>query len=375
VPSSYKVLVLGGYGFFGARLVRRLARHAHFDICIAGRSAQRAQVLADTLTGAPAKIRIAALDIHDAQLAERIKALEADAVVHTAGPFQGQDYVVAQACIEAGAHYIDLADGRNFVAGIGALNEAAQQAGVLVVSGASSVPALSGCVVDHLSEGLALAEIDIGICPGNRTDRGIATLEAILSYCGKAFRIWQNGNWTTVHGWTAHWSHRFPAPVGKRRLTHCDVPDLELFPQRYPGVRSVRFGAGMELGLLHWGLSLLAWLCRLRIVRNLQSLAPLLLSMSNWVRGWGGDTGGMHVTVRGRDASGATLTRNWYLIAADSDGPYVPTLAAAALLYKLADGAFDVHGAMPCLGLISLEEFRHAAAGLAIEMGVLPYMS
>jgi saccharopine dehydrogenase-like NADP-dependent oxidoreductase len=38
-----------------------------------------------------------------------------DSVIHTAGPFQGQDYAVARSAIAAGANYIDLADGRDLL--------------------------------------------------------------------------------------------------------------------------------------------------------------------------------------------------------------------------------------------------------------------
>ena len=48
------------------------------------------------------------------------------------------------ACIAAGAHYLDLADARDFVARIGTLDAAARAAGVAIISGASSVPALVG---------------------------------------------------------------------------------------------------------------------------------------------------------------------------------------------------------------------------------------
>lgn len=71
---------------------------------------------------------------------------------------------LAEECIRAGAHYVDLADSRFgvsirvlcgtdvasrrvFVEAIGALDSAAREAGVLVASGASSVPALSSAVI------------------------------------------------------------------------------------------------------------------------------------------------------------------------------------------------------------------------------------
>ena len=41
-----------------------------------------------------------------------------DVLVHAAGPFQGQDYAVAELCIRHGVHYLDLADDAAFVRGI-----------------------------------------------------------------------------------------------------------------------------------------------------------------------------------------------------------------------------------------------------------------
>ena len=45
-----------------------------------------------------------------------------------------------------------IADGRDFVSGIGVLDAEARTAGVVAISGAFSVPALSGAVVRALGE-------------------------------------------------------------------------------------------------------------------------------------------------------------------------------------------------------------------------------
>ena len=47
-----KVLILGGYGTFGARLARLLARDGRLTLVIAGRSRVKAQALCDRLDGA-----------------------------------------------------------------------------------------------------------------------------------------------------------------------------------------------------------------------------------------------------------------------------------------------------------------------------------
>jgi hypothetical protein len=231
---SYRVLVIGGYGFFGRRLVERLARQPGLHVIVAGRSAEQGQALVRTLRQCDvSEVSYAALDMHASSLTRELKELEPDVVVHTCGPFQGQRYHVAEACIAAGAHYIDLADGREFVAGIGCLQMQALAAGLAVIGGASSVPALSSAVADHLAQGFTKVEtIDIGISPGNCTDRGLSTIQAILSYCGKSLPA--RGP-AAVFGWCGSRRHAYPTPVGSRLLSPCDVPDLVLLPCRYAG--------------------------------------------------------------------------------------------------------------------------------------------
>jgi short subunit dehydrogenase-like uncharacterized protein len=149
---EFKVMVVGAYGFFGSRLVARLARQSGLHIVVAGRSASAAQALVESLApGACSSLSHAVVDVMAPGLEDRLKALEVDALIHTSGPFQGQDYRVALACAHAGVHYVDLADGRDFVCGIDVLDPQAKAAGVLLLSGASSVPALSSAVVDALA--------------------------------------------------------------------------------------------------------------------------------------------------------------------------------------------------------------------------------
>lgn len=364
---SYRVLVIGGYGFFGSRLVERLARQPHLHITIAGRSLAQAQALAQHLQAtALATLDGHALDIAAPDLARILAALRPEAVVHTGGPFQQQDYRVARACIDAGAHYIDLADGRQFVAGIGVLDGAARAAGVVVTSGASSVPALSSAAVDALARGMSsVHQLDIGISPGNRTERGLSTVQAILGYCGKPLPA---SDGQPVFGWSGAYRHAYPAPVGTRLLSPCDVPDLELLGPRYPGHPAVRFGAGLELPFLHHGMNAMALLVRWGLVRDWSRHARLLKRAADGFRHWGSNAGAMHVTVQGTDHAGATVRRTWQLVATHGDGPYVPTLAASALVRRLAGGTAMTSGARPCIGLLALEDFVQEAQGLRIVM-------
>ena len=134
------VLVIGSSGHFGGRICRRLARQDGLQLIVSSRDAARADAVASRIDcgRAGATIVPMALDVDSDNFADAISDLSPDVVIHTAGPYQGQDYAVARACIDAGSHYVDLADGRDFVAGIGALDDAAKAANVSIVAGGST---------------------------------------------------------------------------------------------------------------------------------------------------------------------------------------------------------------------------------------------
>ncbi|KAF1720070.1 saccharopine dehydrogenase family protein [Pseudoxanthomonas wuyuanensis] len=351
-----KTLVLGGYGNFGARICRALAGDANIDLQIAGRNAGQAQRLADALGGRASAV---AIDCNASDFAQALAALQVDLVIHTAGPFQEQSYAVAVAAARAGAHYIDLADGRRFVCDFpGQLHGTFQQAGRVAISGASTVPALSSAVVDHLSAGWrSLHAIDICIAPAQTAPRGRATLAAVLSYCGRPVRIWRGGQWTQAPGWAT------PERVEFKRLhprigALCDIPDLELFPARY-GVRDrVMFRAALEVAATQRTFAVLAALRGMGLLKRPERLAGILDRISGVFDALGTSKGGMVVRIEGLDAAGDPARRAWHIAADNGDGPEIPCMAAILLARKLAAGDAMAAGAYTAAGLLSLDEFE-----------------
>jgi saccharopine dehydrogenase-like NADP-dependent oxidoreductase len=358
------VVVLGGYGNFGRRVVAALAADRSYRVVVAGRDLQKARAVADE-TGSPAEA--VSIDCHAPDLAAELRRLSANVVVHTAGPFQGQDYVVARACIEAGAHYVDLADARAYVCGIDKLDEAARRNDVLIVSGASSVPALSSAVIDMLRPEFSVIErIDHGITSGAKPP-GLAAMEGVLGYVGKPFEQWRDGAWRTVYGWQNLTRRIYPHPVGARWLGNCDVPDLQLFPKRYPPVRTVAFRAGvaMTVGVLStWAAS---WLVRAGLLRSLLPHVPRLHKAALAIERFGSKSSGMHVTVRGSDARSQPISRTWWLLAGNDHGPQVPCFPAIALARKLLRGEVRARGATACVGLLTVDEILGVGRGLELR--------
>lgn len=348
-----KTIVLGGYGNFGARISRALANWPGIDLVIAGRDAAKARELA-----AECGVASAVIDITDEQLALRLSELGAALVIHTAGPFQQQGYAVALAAAEAGAHYIDLADGRRFVCDFPAALDAVFRArGRTAVTGASTVPALSSAVVDRLTAGwCSITDIDYCIAPAQTAPRGDATMAAVLSYCGAPIQLWQGGAWVTRHGWGA------PVRVEYARLKPrlgalCDIPDLELFPAYYPGVQSVMFRAALEVGISQRGLAAIGALRRWGIIARPERMAGFMNWAADGLDLFGSSLGGMVVRVRGIDGAGAATQAAWHIAADDDNGPEIPCMPAILLARRLAAGLPSEAGAFTSIGQLTLADF------------------
>lgn len=341
-------LILGGYGNFGKRIAAALARHG-VPAIIAGRRREKAEALAAQL-----KAKAVALDAErdlDAYLASAKPAV----VVNTCGPFQGKDYRVAEACIRHKTHYIDLADGRDFVTGIARLDAAARAAQVCVISGASTVPGLSSAVVEHfLPEFSALEDLTYGVAPGQKAERGLATTQGILTYIGKPMKP-ARGDDGRRYGWQDLYRQQYPE-IGSRWMANCDIPDLDLLPERY-GIKRIHFSAGIENPLLHLGLFGISWLVRLGLPLNLPRHAEFLLRASRRFDAFGTADGGMHVLLRGAGRDGKPHARRWFIIAKNGDGPQIPCVPAILLARMLARSDAPTPGACACVGLVSLEDY------------------
>lgn len=346
-----RVLIVGGAGVFGQRLAKGLRDTAGATLIIAGRSHERAEAAAQGL-GA----ETAVFD-RETVSAEALRALKPDLIIDAAGPFQGANLRFARAVIESGAHYLDLADARDFVAAFPALDALARAHGVAAVTGASSTPALTHAVLDHLC--LGWRRIDIiraGIAPANRMDRGPAVMKAILSWTGAPVRVFEDGAWRERPGWSDCGLIDVPM-LGRRRFALAETPDLDLLPARFAPRAAALFMAGLELPLMQRGMEVVAALRRWGVVRDPVAYGEILRLAGAMLGPFGSDRGGMIVEALGRDADDRPTRARWSMFAPNGLGPYTPTFAALALARRFLAAA-PAPGAGPCVSMLRLADFE-----------------
>jgi hypothetical protein len=343
--SSRKIVVIGGYGTFGSLISEQLLNSA--SVVIAGHNQHIGGKYAASI-GA----EFVWCDINDKNSVQTAIS-HAAVVINASGPFRPNDYFVPQACIEAKCHYIDLADNRAYVKEFRQLHDEAKSNGVFACTGASTTPAVTSALVFGLMTETSKAHsIEIYLSAGNRNAAGVSTFESILAYVGVPIQVWRKGRWEWSSGWGLQERIEFPAPVGKRLVQLCDVPDLELFPELF-GANEVMFKAGLELPIFNIGLSALARVKELIPRLDLVSLAKPLVKISRFFKSFGSYAGGVMIRLEDKHGHHKSLS-----FTTSQNGPRLPTAPAVLLTRKiLTEGPPDL-GAFPCVGLLRLDEFR-----------------
>jgi hypothetical protein len=342
-PGRLKVLILGGYGTFGGRLAQLLADEDRLTLVIAGRSHERA-------TAFCAKLRSRATAIpvgfdRDREIAPQLRAIAPDIVVDASGPFQSygaEPYRVVTAALALGINYLDLADGSDFVAGIAQFDADARARGLFVLAGVSSFPVLTAAVIRRLERGMARVDtVTGGIAPSPYANVGLNVIRAIASYAGKPIKLMRDGRPSVGYALveTKRYTIAPPGclPLRPIRFSLVDVPDLQVLPALWPGLRAVWLGAGPVPEIWHRALNALALAVRLRLLPTLSPLAGLMHVTMNRLS-FGEHRGGMFIAVEGIGADGLRLERSWHLLAEGKDGPLIPSMAAEAIIRRcLAD--------------------------------------
>lgn len=367
-----RIVILGGYGVFGGRLVRLLADVAELELIICGRHFFRAQEFCDAYAGA-ARLRPLQLDARD--ISKALKEERPDLVVDASGPFQAygtEPYRVIEACIASGVNYLDFADASDFVFGVSKFDAPAKARGVFVISGVSTCPALTAAVLREMAKTMEIVTVEGGIAPSPFAGIGLNVMRAVVGYAGSPVKLKRAGMTTTGTGLAE--SRRFTVAVPGRmplRNIHfslVDVPDLQLLPREHPALTDIWMGAGPVPEIL---LRVLNVLARARATFRLPALTPfsrLFFAVLNTMR-FGEHRGGMFIRATGT-ADGNRIEQSWHLLAEGDDGPYIPSMAIEAVIRKWLGGDKPSAGARSSVQTLELSDYDKLFSGRNIFTGL-----
>jgi len=75
--------------------------------------------------------------------------------------------------------------------------------------------------------------------------------------------------------------------------------------------------------------------------------------------------------MKGKNKEGKPLEIKWFIIAQDNDGPQIPCVPAIILSKKIIQGKLHASGAMPCVGMITLDEYMKELEGFSIKQHLI----
>jgi hypothetical protein len=313
-----RVLIVGGYGVFGRLLAAGLLRRTPAEIVIAGRNpAEAKRACRDLDRSGRGRVEPMAIDL--ARSGELRRAAEGClAVACTAGPFQGLPAGIVDEVVEAGAHWVDIADATDWVLGIleaPELDERARAAGVAVGTGLSTLPALSGTLASALLERVPQARTaTVVLSIGNRNRKGSAAIASAL-----------------VGGMRD--SSRVETPLGQRLAYRIDAPDERLLAKEQ---LETTCWVALESPIAR-GVALLARSRSAQYDPSTVMARARLLSRLSSLWGFGTRGGCVQVELRDERRSGAVAA----FVGSDQRMAILP---AAIVVERLVDRSTTLHG-------------------------------
>lgn len=322
------IIVFGGYGVFGSQVARALAAWGT-PLTIAGRDVRAAEALARSLGGA---CRAVAADITRPDSCHAALAGQAVAV-HCAGPFHRLDATLLKACLQAGCHYVDIADDRGYAEVVRSFDEPFRQCGLAAVYGCSSLPGISGALALRARE-TATAPVDrarVTLFVGNHNPKGPAAVRSLLTSLGRPIAAPQG----TLFGFRAREVVPLPPPFGRRGVFNFDSPEYDLFPSLLDA-RAVTVKLGFELRLATYTFALLA-----RLGSGYGRLSERVLRLPGRMAGCFGCSGGAVMTEL--FLTNGSVVRA--ALAGARDGQRMAALPCALVARTLSEGAVSQPGA------------------------------
>jgi short subunit dehydrogenase-like uncharacterized protein len=309
--------VLGGLGFFGRVAAAELRK---FGIHL--RTASR---------GPGADLWIDANDPDSI----RAEIRHGNIVLDAAGPFHGRTPALIETAIERGFDVVDLNDDLSYAEMVLDHEPQIAEAGIRVLSSASTVSAFSAAVMQIIGPELPLRFRSF-LAPATRRTANVGTAKSLLRNIGQPIRVLRDGKLQTVRGWHEKRQFTFPptqkiAPIRGHLFESADALWLPRIRQSLQNVAMYvdanAFGANTFLTMAAYS----------NVVRGI--LKHGIGLGTSIARRFGSEVGGVAYELEGEDARMGRFA----LVAKEKS--YLVAIAPAVLaIQQLANDQFTERG-------------------------------
>jgi NAD(P)-dependent dehydrogenase (short-subunit alcohol dehydrogenase family) len=314
-----RVIVLGGTGQFGRTATEELRKLG-------------VTALTGSRKGESSDLR---LDANDSE-SIRASLKKDDVVIDAAGPFFARSLALIETATEVGFDVIDLNDDLGYAEEVASLAPQIENAGIRVLSSASSVSAVSAAVVIH--SGIRMPRrVTSFLAPASRHTANAGTTASLWRSIGRPVRVLREGKLETRVGWSESRNFAMPRPVGKIKGHLFESADAFYLPMIWPMLRDVSMYVDSNV----FGGNALLELAALS--EPLRQVAKRKVHIGAWLaRKFGSLAGGLGYEIEGTDGR---VSRHAIVAAENS---FVVAVAPAVLAAKMiATDEFGGHGLIP----------------------------
>jgi short subunit dehydrogenase-like uncharacterized protein len=199
VSGARSWMIYGASGHTGALIARHAHERGHLPL-LAGRTGSAVGALAEHLD-----LRHRAVSLDDPAALGTALA-DVDLVLNAAGPFLHTATSLAQACLAAGVHYLDIGNELHVFRVLYELHERAEGAGITIIPGVGFGVVATNCLARYVSDAVGRAEyLDVATRAATRQQGP-----------GVAASVREN---MPYGGWVRRSGQLSPAPVGSGTTT------------------------------------------------------------------------------------------------------------------------------------------------------------
>ncbi|SEO18855.1 saccharopine dehydrogenase family protein [Acinetobacter sp. yr461] len=235
-PNDSNWIIYGANGYTGELIAREAVRQG-LKPTLAGRNKAKVEALAQEL-----RLTYQAFGLDNVEaVSEHLKGFKL--VMHCAGPFSATSKPMMEACIKAGAHYLDITGEISVFELAQSLNNQAEKADIVLCPGVGFDVIPTDCVAAALKEALPDAtHLALGF--DSRTGFSPGTAKTSIEGMGEGGKIRKNGKITTVP--LAHYVRTIDFGDGKKSAMSVPwgdvstafyttgIPNIEVFVPAFP---------------------------------------------------------------------------------------------------------------------------------------------